>query len=224
MGFYIDFSAISLEEFKSILKDSNLVPSRMLLKEYADFYFKLLGEVNIDTVDELLIVLKNKAKISEFSKKTGVSIEYLTILAREIKSFRRKPSKIKEFPGIEVSIVQNLAKVGIENAYQLFSEVLTSENRETLSKKTDIDLNEILKITKLADLSRIRWVNHTFANVLLNAGFDTVEKVANANPKVLCAAVRKVNNKNRFFPGNIGLTDIERCIESAKIVSLDIKY
>ncbi|MBI9108890.1 MAG: hypothetical protein JEZ04_19260 [Spirochaetales bacterium] len=51
--------------------------------------------------------------------------------------------------------------------------ILTADKRELLSKKTGIDKNEILKLTKLTDLSRIRWVNHTFAYITVENIFSS---------------------------------------------------
>ncbi len=47
-----------------------------------------------------------------------------------------------------------------------------------MSKQIGISENELLRLAKLTDLSRIRWVNHAFAYVLFEAKYDTVEKAA----------------------------------------------
>ncbi len=48
---------------------------------------------------------------------------------------------------------------------KLYGEVLTLEKRNELSNKTGISKDDIMQLTKLTDLSRIRWVNHTFAYI-----------------------------------------------------------
>jgi len=53
-------------------------------------------------------------------------------------------------------VVLKLENIGIKNTLQLFDKILTSKNRVEISKQTGIDENEVLKITKLTDLSRIR--------------------------------------------------------------------
>lgn len=76
----------------------------------------------------------------------------------------------------------------------------------------------------MVDLSRIRWVNHTFAYVLYEAGYDTTEKVANANYKELYEVIKQLNKERKFHPAHIGLRDMKRCVEAAKGLSLDIEY
>ena len=64
-------------------------------------------------------------------------------------------------------MILKFENIGIKNTLQLFDKVLTPKSRIEISKQSGIDKNEVFKITKLTDLSRIRWVNHTFAYVLL---------------------------------------------------------
>ncbi len=76
----------------------------------------------------------------------------------------------------------------------------------------------------MIDLSRIKWVNHTFANVLYEAGYDTVEKVAKADPAVLYETIKALNEKRQLYKGHIGKNDMQLCIEFANDVPLDISY
>ncbi len=224
MGFNIDLQELSLDVFKQIIIESNLVPSRIMLKEYADDYFDLLANHNIPNIEELVKKLKNKKGISDLSESTGVPEEYLTILVREIKGYIRKPIKLKEFPGLKAKTITKLEEVRIVNSHQLFSEVLTPKSREALASKTGINLDELLKATKMIDLSRIRWVNHTFAFVLHEAGFDSAEKVATADPIELYEKVKTLNEERKFFPAHIGLKDMKRCVEAAQLVPFDVDY
>ena len=224
MGFNIDFEKMSLDACKQLLIESNLVPSRMLLKENIVTNFKFLERHNIHNVNELLLALKNQKSIDDLAERTGISVEYLTVLIREIKGYKRKPIKIREFPGLHVDTAEKLSKTGIENTIQLFNKVIASNDRELLSEHTGIDKAELLMATKLTDLSRIRWVNHTFAYVLYECGYDTAEKVASADPEEMCEIVKRLNEERKFFPAHVGLKDIKRCIEAAKMVPLDIKY
>ncbi len=85
-------------------------------------------------------------------------------------------------------------------------------------------MNEIVRLSRLVDLSRIRWVNHTFAYVLLEAGYDSTEKVVNADYKELYEIVKKLNEDREIYNATIGLHDMKLTVEAARDVSLDIKY
>ena len=195
MGYYIDLEKTSIDKYKEILKSADLLPSRLILKDNIDINFNILKNQTIKNLNELLKVLKNKKKLQDFSKKSGLNENYLTILVREIKSYRPKLNKIKDFPSVTDDVVLKFESIGIKNTFQLFDKVLTPKRRNEISKQSGIDENEILKITKLTDLSRIRWVNHTFAYVLFEAKYDTVEKVANADYTELYETIKQLNNQ-----------------------------
>ncbi len=79
-------------------------------------------------------------------------------------------------------------------------------------------------LTKLTDLSRIRWVNHTFAFVLLESGYDTAEKVSNADYQELYETVKQLNKEREIYNAHIGASDMRMCIESAKGLDYEIEY
>ena len=81
-----------------------------------------------------------------------------------------------------------------------------------------------MTLTKLTDISRIRWVNHTFAYVLLEAGYDTVEKVANADSQELYETVKKLNSERKIYNAHIGVRDMKRVIEFAGDLAREIAY
>lgn len=224
MGYHIDLENISIDNYKEILKSADLLPSRMILKDNLNINFDLIKNQKVNNVDELLKKLKNKKKLQDFSKHSGLKENYLTILIREIKSYRQNPNKIKDFPSIAEDVISKFENIGIKNTLQLFDKVLTSKSRLGISKQTGINENEVLKLAKLTDLSRIRWVNHTFAYVLFETEYDTVEKVANADYKDLYETVKRLNEDRKIYKGHIGLHDMKLCVEAAKDVSFDIEY
>jgi len=91
MGYYIDLKIISIDEYKEILKASDLLPSRLILKDNIDSNFDLIKNQKVQNVDELLNLLKNKKKLQDFSRQSGLHDDYLMILIREIKRYSTKP-------------------------------------------------------------------------------------------------------------------------------------
>jgi hypothetical protein len=224
MGFYIDLEKITLDDYKEILKTADLLPSRMILKENIDEIFEMLKNQAIENVEELRTKLSSTSKLQGISKQSGISEEYLKILIREVKSYRQKAVRIQDFPSFSESTILKLSDLGIKNALQLFEHILTKQSRAQLSQQTGIQESEILRLSKLVDLSRIRWVNHTFAYVLLEAGYETAEQVAKADFTELYETVKKLNEEREIYKGHIGLHDMKLCVEAAKDVSLDIEY
>jgi hypothetical protein len=224
MGYYINLSSISLDSYKEKLESSDLLSSRMILKDKLDERFHYFQSIGISNVQELLQTLKKKEKIKELSKVEYLSEGYLIVLLRELNSIHPKPNKIKEFAGISSHTINQLEKIGIRDTVGLFDKVITHNNRMELATNTGIAAKEILELTKLTDLSRIRWVGAMFARVLYESGFDTVEKVSNANYEDLFKKITQLNKERNLYKGNIGLNDMKLCVNAANEVPLEIEY
>jgi hypothetical protein len=224
MGYYIDLNKITIDEYKTKLESAYLPPSRMILKDRLDERFGHFKNIGIKTVNELMQTLKNKNKFTDLQKVDCLSGDYLTILLRELNSMLPKSNKIKEFPGISDNTISKLEKSGITNTIKLFDRVINAEKRRELGILTGISETSILELTKLADLSRIKWVGTTFARMLYDIGIDTVEKVAKADPVDLHARVNQLNKEKKIYKGHIGLNDMQILVNIAKEVPLDIEY
>ena len=87
-----------------------------------------------------------------------------------------------------------------------------------------MDEAAILHLAKLTDLSRIRWVNHTFAAILLAAGYENAAQVAKADPEQLHVDVKRVNEERGYFKGQIGLHDMVLTVNAAKDVAGEIEW
>lgn len=224
MGYSIDLKNISIDKYKEILKSSELIPSWKDLEKDIDKNLNIIKKKNIKNLDELLIALKDKDRIREFSKQSGLPENYLAVLKRVVNGYRRKPNRIKDFPCISENIVHKLEKIGIKNTMRLYGEVLTSAKRNELSRKIGLGDNEIMVLTKLTDLSRIRWVNHTFAYVLLEAGYDTAKKVASTDYQELYETVKQLNKEREIYNAHIGVRDMKMVVNAAKMLDFEVEY
>ncbi len=224
MGYYINLKGISIDKYKGILKTTELIPSWKILEEDIDKNIDIIKKHSINNLDELLIALKDKKKIQDFSKQSGLPENYLAVLKRVVNGYRQKPNRIKDISCIAEDIVVRLEKKGIKNTFKLYEEIMTNGKRNKLSKKTGISKDEMMKLTKLTDLSRIRWVNHTFAYVLLESGYDTAEKVANADYRELYETIKQLNEEREIYNAHIGERDMKMIIESAQGLDFEIEY
>ena len=224
MGYYIDLKNISIDKYKEILKSAVLIPSWSVIERDIDKNFDIIKNHKVSNLDELLLALKDKDKIHEFSKQTGLQEDYLVILKRVVNGYRQKPNAIKDFTCVTEDTVVKLEKAGIKDTLRLYDNILTDKRREALSNEIGISKDEMLKLAKLTDLSRIRWVNHTFAYVLLEAGYDSAEKVANADYQELYYAVKKLNEERKIYNAHIGVRDMKMVVEAAKELKFEIEY
>lgn len=224
MGYYIDFEKITIDNYQSKLKTAYLPPSRMMLKDRLEERFGYFKSIGIKNIKELIQILKNKNKITELKKIECLSGDYLTILLRELKSMLPKPNKIREFSGLSDDTVSKLEKIGINNTVKLFERVTNAEKRKELANLSGISDSDMLELTKLTDLSRIRWVGTKAARMLYDLEIDTVEKVTKADPVDLHARINQLNKEKNIYKGQIGLNDMKVLVNIAKDVPLDIEY
>ena len=224
MGYYIDMEKITLDDYRTRLKSAYLPPGRMILKDRPDERFGYFKSIGIKNVKELIQLLGKKARFAELSKVDCLSGEYLTILLRELNSTLPKPNKIADFTGISKDTVDKLEKIGIKNTEILYYKVLTKSDRQKLVTLSGISEKDILELTKLTDLSRIKWVGVTFARMLYDTGIDTVKKASESDPVDLHLRINLLNKEKSIFKGQIGLNDIRIFVNAAKEVPLEIEY
>jgi hypothetical protein len=224
MAYYIDLEKITIDDYQKKLESAYMPPGRMILKDRLDERFGCFREIGISNVNELIQILKKKNKFTELSKVDCLSGEYLAILLRELNSTLPKPNKLADFDCISKHTIDSLAKNGIKNTRELYDKVLTKTDRQKLAGITGIEYSEILELTKLTDLSRIKWVGVTFSQILCALGIDSVEKVSKSDAVDLHTRINQFIKEKNIFKGRIGINDIRILIESSSEVPLEIEY
>ncbi len=223
-SYYIDLEKYPLSKFKQELAESELLPSRKILKEQIDNRFKILESNGIKNLNDLSTSLKTPKKAKEFAGRSGLPQDYILILRREVNSYLPKPVNLEKFPGIEKDTLSKLNNIGIKNTAHLFKIIKTHEDRAKLAAETGINLEKILELTKLTDLSRVKWIGPIFARMFLDSETDTVEKLSNADAKTLYGKLTEINDKKGYTKGRFIESDVELCIKVSKIVPQVIKY
>lgn len=223
-NYYINLKAISLSDYETELEQTELLPSRKILKEDIKQRFACLSKYGLKNLNDVLVALKTPTKLKDLAQKTGLPEEYLVILKREIGSSQPQPVNLRDFPGISPDVIQKLEALSINNTKQLFNLVKTEVDRQELGHKTGLSDKNILELTKLTDVSRIKWVGANFARLLVDSDYDTVEKVGQANYAEVYPELMKINEEKRYFKGKFGLNDMKLCVNAAKSVPAAIKY
>jgi hypothetical protein len=177
-SYHLDLSQITLVQYGQTLKAAELIPSRRFLQEDVARRFAQLREAGIDTLEELLAAVKNKARLAELAERTGLDQHYLTVLRREVGSLLPSPRNLRDFPGVDTGIVEKLAERGCKNTKQLFDRARSRTGRAELAAECGIDDEELLELLQLSDLSRLYGVGPVFARLLYNAGIDSVQAIA----------------------------------------------
>lgn len=224
MSYYIDLSKITLDKFKDILNSGYLLPSQQILKEDIDDKFFALKSQNIENVYQLQQALKTKGKINDFSRSSSLSIDYLIVLRRMVNSYHPQPRKIKDFTGLSAETKDKLENMGIKTTPQLFEKMALKEDRENLRIELGISDDEALVLAKISDVSRLRYVNPSFATLLVNSRYDTVEKIKIADSNELYQELVTLNENKKYYKGRINLKDMGFLVNDTSNVSLDVEY
>lgn len=222
--YYIDLEKYPLSKFKHELIESDLLPSRKILKDQIDNRFKILESKGIKNLKDLSTSLKTPKKAKEFAENSGLPQDYILILRRELNSYLPKPVNLEKFPGIEKDTLNKLDSIGIKNTAHLFKIIKTHEDRVRLASETNINPEKILELTKLTDLSRVKWIGPIFARMFLDAGTDTVEKLSKTDAKILYKNLVEINDQNKYTKSKFIENDIELCIKVSKMVPMVINY
>ncbi len=202
MPYNPDSSAISIHDYKELLKRQNLLPSRRLLWQDIDHNFEAIGEQGIANVAQLKKSLSTPQKIASFAATSGISADYLTILKREIGSLEQKPVPIASFPDVDSAIVSSLNSRGIKTSKDYF---------ESSRSETD-------ELFCLCDLVRINGVGAIAARAFYEAGYRSVAAVACADAAVMLARVSEVNEARQYYKAKLGVKDMQFCIDFASLL------
>jgi len=179
--YHLDLENISLDQYRQTLESAELIPSRRSLKEDIDTRFSRLKTLGITNLAEFLMAVKNANKTAELSQNADLSVEYLTLLRREVNALLPKPRNLRDFPGVDPATVENLAALGISNTKQLYENALSRQQRAELAQQAGIEPATLLELIKLSDLSRVYGVGPVFARLLYDAGIDSVRAIARAD-------------------------------------------
>ncbi len=211
-AYHIDLSKYSLEQLKISLKYRDMIPSRLILKDDIDDRFRILSNNGIEHLAHLYTQLKTKQKVETFSNQSGLPVEYLTILSREVRSYLPNPVRLDKFPGVDSKSVSTLESAGIKNTKHLFDRTSTKENFNLLLQSTGIDKSCLEELKALSDLVRIYGVGPVFARIIYDVGVRSVETFKGMTAEAFIQIYEDKINKKADF----GENDISFSIELAK--------
>ncbi len=175
--YHINPADYTLAYLQENLLSRELIPSREPLKDGLEEIFIVLKEMEIKTIEDLLNVLKTKVKLEEFSKLSGITNEYLTLLRREVNSYLPNPVPISKFPGVSVETNSKLSQVGIKNSRHLYEQAGSQIGRRDLSDSTGISQESLKELVGLSDLARAYGVGPVFARILYDTGIHSIKQL-----------------------------------------------
>jgi putative heme iron utilization protein len=230
------------EEFRDFLKKggrSQSATNRAVryTKEFEAFLSeqcngKSLEEVEPEDLDNFVNWLESEPKASAKGHLWGLryyfeftSKEEMRGLAGVLREQRiqRTPFLLRDFRGANPKHIEKLAAAGIKNINQMLKRGSTPQDREGLAELTNVPPDTILEFVKLSDLARIPGVKGIRARLYVDAGVDTIEKMAQWDPTELTEMIREYVERTGFdgvptLPAEARFT-VKKAKELPKIVA-----
>lgn len=111
---------------------------------------------------------------------------------------KRAPFLLSRFRGVHPEHAEALASTGIRDVKQMLKAGATRAGRQALSCRTGVPYSAILDMVRLSDLARLTGIKAIRARLYVDAGVDSVEKLATWEPEELRAMLLEFVEETGF--------------------------
>ncbi len=133
-------------------------------------------------------------------------------------------AKLEVVEGIGAKYAKDLRKVGVRSTSSLLEKGATPKGREELAKTSGISKTLILEWVNHVDLFRIKGVGEEYADLLEEAGVDTVVELAQRNVDNLIEAVLAANAKKKLVRRPPSKKMVKGWVAQAKKLPRKVQY
>ena len=131
---------------------------------------------------------------------------------------------LSEIEGIGETYETKLGAAGINSVEQLLESCSEKKARTLLAEQTGISEKLILTWVNKADLCRIKGISTQYADLLENAGVDTVPELAQRKPENLQAKMVEVNEQKNLVRKVPALSQVQEWVAQAKALPRMISH
>ena len=133
-------------------------------------------------------------------------------------------AKLMMVEGIGGVYAQKLQGAGIQTTQALLEKGATPKGRKEIAEQSEISDSLILEWVNHVDLYRINGVGEEYADLLEEAGVDTVPELAQRNPDNLYQKLVDVNSQKRLVRRLPSHTQVGSWVQQAKRLPRVITY
>src|SRR5256885_11363938 len=144
--------------------------------------------------------------------------------ARRQRRRHRVSYSIRAVAGIGPAMAGKLKTLGIRTTEKLLDAATTAKDRKILAEKLDVSEQTVLRWANLADRMRIKGVREPYAELLKDAGVDTVRELKYRNPARLPEAMAAANAKRKRVALLPTTKRVEHWITEARNLEPKIRY
>ena len=131
---------------------------------------------------------------------------------------------IEKIEGVGPKTGEALRRAGIRTVSDLLEKGSSKSGRRNLASNTGMNEGRILKCVNMADLFRINGVASQYAELLENAGVDTVKELKNRNAENLAAKMAEVNDKKNLVRRPPSALVVQGWVSQAKELPAKVSY
>lgn len=131
---------------------------------------------------------------------------------------------LKKIEGVGEKYSAVLKKAGIGTAEALLMKGATPQGRKAIAEATGISEKLLLEWINHVDLFRIKGVGEEYADLLEEAGVDTVVELAQRRPEHLLEKMTAVNAEKKLVRQLPTLPKVTYWVEQAKKLNRIIQY
>jgi len=131
---------------------------------------------------------------------------------------------IRSIAGIGPAMAAKLRAEHIRTTEKLLETAKTAKDRKNLAEKLGVDEQTVLRWANLADRMRIKGVREPYAELLKDAGVDTVRELKYRNPGRLAEAMAAANAKRKRVDQLPTAKRVEHWIADARKLTPKITY
>jgi hypothetical protein len=223
MPYAMDLSSFSLTRFVQVLTTVDLLPSRRVLADHIGDVAARLEADGVSDLAALRRLLTNKSGYEELALKLDVDVDYVTVLAREVNSYKTKPMPLAKLNFASVGELAKLAGEGIRSTKDLYERCAAKDDRAALRTKLGIGADRLEVGLQLANLVRINGVGPAFAQFLVELGVRGPEDIVAVDAEEI---VDRYNASIADRPNQPKLRteDIEYCKRFCKGLQADVEW
>jgi predicted flap endonuclease-1-like 5' DNA nuclease len=133
-------------------------------------------------------------------------------------------TKLIDVEGIGPVYAAKLMDAGLGSAEALLDQGATPKGRKEIAEKSGLSDALILEWVNHVDLYRIRGVGSEYADLLEEAGVDTVPELAQRNAEHLLEKMTAVNAEKKLVRRLPVLSQVQSWVEQAKHLERKVSY
>jgi hypothetical protein len=218
MGYFLNPANYNLTRVATRIRNTDLTPGIHPIKADLDTILDKLRKAGITGLADLRASIKTKAKALKLAADAEISPETMILLRREVEGWFRDKVSIDEFSWIDTTILNRLKNNNMVTIDEVYDQWNSIAGREALQALFRNEKEALVNFCRVIDLTRIRWVSPVVARILVEAGYDSVDKIRKADVEELAGRFDECNKRNRYFKGKIGVRDMKRLIDEARYV------